>query len=122
GDYLNQPGNDMPPGIIGELYINFHVIGVVGGMFLFGRLMVFVHRLLMQSYGGIAFYALLVPYFGVFLSRNLLGGGVLMLATVLPMWPAVRYIESEPVTWHSRLTDWFALAGLEVKAPEDRQY
>ena len=94
GDYVTRNGNDVPPGIIGELYVNFHLFGIVTGMFLLGRLMDFMYRRAMVgSVGALALYALLIPYFGVFLSRNFLGAGVLLLTAILPMLLAVIYIE-----------------------------
>jgi oligosaccharide repeat unit polymerase len=94
-DYVTEDDNDVPPGVVGELYVNFHGFGVIAGMFLLGRLMGFVHqRAVAGSFGALAMYAFFVPYFGVFLSRNFLGGGVLLLTTVTPMWPAIRYIEA----------------------------
>jgi oligosaccharide repeat unit polymerase len=94
GDYVTEDGNDVPPGVVGELYANFHVFGIVAGMFLLGRFMAFIHqRVVRGNFGAIAMYALLLPYFGVFLSRNFVGGGILLLTMLLLMWPAVRYIE-----------------------------
>lgn len=95
GDYVTDNGNDVPPGIIGELYVNFSGYGIVVGMLLLGMLMSLVYcRAMRGSVGALAFYAFLIPYFGVFLSRNFLGGGILLLTAVLPMWPAVLYIEA----------------------------
>jgi oligosaccharide repeat unit polymerase len=94
GDYVTEDSNDVPPGVIGELYVNFHGFGVVAGMFFLGWLMGFIHHHAVNgSFGALAMYAFLIPYFGVFLSRNFLGGGILLLTTVTPMWPAIRYIE-----------------------------
>jgi oligosaccharide repeat unit polymerase len=94
GDYVTEDGNDVPPGVIGELYVNFSVLGIVMGMFLLGILMGLVYcRTIGGSPGALAVYAFLIPYFGVFLSRNFVGGGILLLTAVLPMWPAVLYIE-----------------------------
>jgi hypothetical protein len=94
GDYVTEDGNDVPPGVIGELYINFHSFGIVAGMCLLGILMGRIYcGAINGSVGMLALYALLIPYFGVFLSRNFVGGGVLLLTTVLPMLPIVIYIE-----------------------------
>ena len=96
-DYVTNNGNDVPPGVIGELYINFHVFGIVGGMFLLGCLMAIIHqRTMVEGAGSRAMYAVFLPYFGVFLTRNFLGGGILLLCSVLPMWPAIRYIRKPP--------------------------
>jgi hypothetical protein len=96
GDYVTEDGNDVPPGLIGELYVNFRWPGIVFGMTLLGMLMRFIYEHSRQSYGGIAMYAMFLPYFGVFLTRNFVGGGVLLLTTLLPMWPAINYI-TKPV-------------------------
>jgi oligosaccharide repeat unit polymerase len=94
GDYVTSNGNDVPPGVIGELYINFHVLGVVAGMLLLGGVMREIYqRTRNGGYGELALYAFLVPYFAVFLSRNFLGGGILLLSAVFPMLPAIWYIE-----------------------------
>lgn len=109
GDYVTEDNNDVPPGVIGELYVNFHGFGVVAGMFLLGRLMAFIYqRAVSGSFGTLAMYAFLMPYFGVFLSRNFLGGGVLLLTTVTPMWPAIRYIERPriPTEWAKSRRHW----------------
>jgi hypothetical protein len=96
GDYVTGNENDVPPGVIGELFANYHVFGIVAGMFLLGRLMGFVYwRANIGSGGSIAMYAILIPYFGVFLSRNFIGVGVMILTTIGPMWLAVLYIEGK---------------------------
>jgi hypothetical protein len=88
-------GNDVPPGEVGELYVNFHVFGIVIGMSIIGSLMGIIYsRAMGSSAGGVALYALLIPYVGSLLSHNALGGIVLLLTAVLPMWPAVLYIEA----------------------------
>jgi oligosaccharide repeat unit polymerase len=94
GDYVTENGNDVPPGVVGELYVNFHVFGIVIGMSLLGMVMGFRScRTTGGSVGALALYALFVPYFGVFLTRNSMGGGVLLLTAVLPMFLAIWYID-----------------------------
>jgi hypothetical protein len=95
GTYVMGDGNDVPPGEVGELYVNFHVFGIVIGMSIIGSLMGIIYsRAMGSSAGGVALYALLIPYVGSLLSHNALGGIVLLLTAVLPMWPAVLYIEA----------------------------
>jgi oligosaccharide repeat unit polymerase len=113
GDYVTEDGNDVPPGVIGELYVNFSVFGIVVGMSLIGILMGLVYcRAMRGSIGGLALYAFLIPYFGVFLSRNFLGGGILFLTAVLPMWPAVLYIESPKRPRIGNFMKWNSSSGM----------
>jgi oligosaccharide repeat unit polymerase len=95
GDYVTEDGDDVPPGVVGELYVNFHIFGLVTGMLLLGMLLGALYcRAVSGGVGALALYALFVPYFGVFLTRNFLGGGILLLVVLLPMLPAVFYIEA----------------------------
>jgi hypothetical protein len=102
GDYVTgtpidaAPGEigDVAPGEIGELYVNFHVFGIVVGMFMLGQLMSHVYqRSTSGGFGALAIYALSLPYFAGFLTRDFLDGFVLFICSILPMWPAVWYIE-----------------------------
>ena len=57
----------VAPSLLGELYINFHIIGVISGMFLFGVLCNGLFLLLKKKYHNknfIVFYALFLP--GIF--------------------------------------------------------
>jgi oligosaccharide repeat unit polymerase len=94
GDYVADIPTDVPPGEIGELYVNFHVFGIATGMFMLGLLMNYVYqRSTSSGFGALAIYALSVPYFAGILTRNSLDGVVLLLCSILPMWPAIWYIE-----------------------------
>jgi oligosaccharide repeat unit polymerase len=95
GDYVTENENDVPPGVVGEMYVNFHVFGIVAGMLLLGMLLGALYcRAVGSSVGALALYALFIPNFGVFLTRNSMGGGILLLVTVLPMLPTVLYVEA----------------------------
>jgi oligosaccharide repeat unit polymerase len=95
GDYVTENGNDVPPGEVAELYINWHVFGIVIGMFFLGWLMDLIYcRAVGGSAGTLAMYGLLIPYVGALLSHDAVDGLVILLTVVLPMWPAVLYIEA----------------------------
>jgi oligosaccharide repeat unit polymerase len=97
GDYALGPlndGNDIPPGVVGEFYINFGVLGVIAGSLLMGFVMRrFYQRCMQGSIGRIALYGMAIPYYGTFLTRNVLGVGVMITIATIQILVALRYIE-----------------------------
>ena len=95
GEYLSGEHNDIPPGLIGELYHNFHVAGVIVGMLIFGIVCRYFYSFCTRPGGNPTWacvYVMSLPYLLVFLSRSFLGGGVLMLASIGPALPLAWYL------------------------------
>ena len=94
GRYMLGVDNDLPPGLIGEAYINFRLSGVVVVMYLFGLFLRWAHRwTLSENPSALAAYSLLGPYLVIFLGRNFLGGGTLMLVSAGAMLPLIAYLD-----------------------------
>jgi len=93
GQYLQNAPNDIPPGYIGELYINFHIAGILGGMYLLGLLFRYVQKLIYQNDPiAITAYALLAPFLVTFLGRSFIGGGTMVLIDAGLMLPTIYYL------------------------------
>lgn len=95
GRYITGIQTAIPPSIVGELYLNFHIFGIVLGMFLFGRL---ACRFYAQSVsqprqaGKVLLYSLVLPYVPLLLLRSFVGASTTAVALGIPAWLAVRYI------------------------------
>ncbi len=93
GQYVHGVDTDIPPGFIGELYINFHVAGVVLGMYLLGLLLRKAHQLMLSDDSiGITVYSVLIPYIIAFMGRSFIGGGTLVLIPLGLLLPVVWYL------------------------------
>jgi hypothetical protein len=93
GRYLLGTDNDLPPGFIGELYINFRIAGVLVGSYVLGIFLRWAHRwTLSGDPAAVPVYAVLAPYLFMFMGRNFLGGGTLMLIPLGLMIPLVYYL------------------------------
>ena len=93
GRYMLGTENDLPPGFIGELYINFRLAGVLAGSYLLGILLRWAHRwTLSGDPAAVPVYAVLAPYLFMFMGRNFLGGGTLMLIPLGLMIPLIYYL------------------------------
>jgi len=110
GKYLQGVETAIPPGFIGELYINFHVAGVAVGMYLLGLLLRWVHRWLLSGDStAVAACLLLIPYLIVLVGGSFLGSGTLMLIPLGLMLPIIWYMDRRRsdrpstvlVTWSS---------------------
>jgi hypothetical protein len=92
GDYITGDGNDLPPGFIGELYINFHFLGIAAGTYLMGVLLRTAHNWMLHGDPvRRTAYAVLVPYLIVFMGRSFIGGGIIMTVQFGLMVPIVLY-------------------------------
>ncbi len=94
--FLNIP-SDSPPSLVGEMYQNFHVPGVMVGMFLLGQACVLFYRAFNPRLSEPVFvvaYALLLPCLPILLARNLLAGGLLTLSTTAPLVVVIAYMRS----------------------------
>jgi len=63
----------VPPGIVAELYMNFSLVGVVAGMFLYGMLLRVMHRTLAAHFNSpfiVVVYVLIMIRFSAFLINN----------------------------------------------------
>jgi hypothetical protein len=93
GRYLPGTDNDIPPGFTGELYINFRIAGVLVESYLLGIFLRWAHRwTLSGDPAAVPGYAVLAPYLFMFMGRNFLGGGTLMLIPLGLMIPLIYYL------------------------------
>ena len=100
GELITGTRTGIPPGIVGELYLNFHIVGIILGMFLFGVLCrVGYQRALARPRdpGKVLLYALLLPYLPIMMLRSFVGGGTTVLVYLVPTWLALRYIQGQRV-------------------------
>jgi hypothetical protein len=93
GRHMLGVDSDLPPGSIGEAYINFGLAGVVAVMYLFGLFLRWAHRWTLTGNPlALTAYSLLAPYLVIFLGRNVLGGGTLLLIMGGMMLPLIAYL------------------------------
>jgi hypothetical protein len=93
GQYLFGLDTDIPPGYIGELYINFHVVGIIVGMYLMGLLLRRVNRWMLSGDPvALAAYSVLAPYLIIFMGRSFIGAGTLMLILSVLMLPVIYFL------------------------------
>jgi oligosaccharide repeat unit polymerase len=95
-------GGGVPPGFIGELYLNFSYWGVIAGMFLFGYLLklfydFFVSIRSKSIFGMVVYLLAFLPF-----SINLIGGDlsrmiVNLLSTVIPVYIIIWSTKSKSI-------------------------
>ena len=99
GQYLQKVDNNLPPGYLGELYVNFHLPGILGGMYLMGLLLRWAHASIL---GGdplaVTVYAVIAPYLLIFMGRSIIGGGTLVFILIGLMLPIAYYLRRFRVT------------------------
>jgi len=96
GYHLTGVRTAIPAGLVGELFLNFHLPGVILGMFLYGAACRAVYRRLLgrpRDPGNVLLYALLFPYLPLLVLRSFVGALTTPLAFLVPAWVAVRYIQ-----------------------------
>lgn len=97
GQYLQKVDNNLPPGYIGELYINFHVPGILAGMYLMGLLLRWALSWILRADPvALAAYAVLAPYLIIFMGRSIIGGGTLVFILAGLLLPVVYYLRRVP--------------------------
>jgi hypothetical protein len=97
GQYLFAAETDLPPGYIGELYINFHLAGVIGGMYLLGWLLRRAHQWTLSGDPiALTVYSVLIPYTIAFMGRSFIGGGTLTLIPLVLMLPVIYFLRRRP--------------------------
>jgi len=96
GWYATGGQTALPPGIVGELYLNFHVAGIVVGMYLLGVICRVLYARLACSGepAKVLIYSLVLPFLPVFLLRSFVPAATTTLALTLPAIAAVSYITS----------------------------
>ncbi|TMQ60608.1 MAG: oligosaccharide repeat unit polymerase [Candidatus Eisenbacteria bacterium] len=83
------------PSLAGELYANFHVIGIIAGFWLLGAIMKAAHRMALGGgpagvvYYGYAYLALIVCVEGAIATST-----ESLLADIVPAWIAIRMVQS----------------------------
>lgn len=101
GEMLTGTRTGIPPGMAGELYLNFHVIGIVLGMYLFGRLCRAAYRGALsqpRDPGKVLLYALLLPFLPLLMLRSFMAVGTTALVYLVPALLAIRYIQGGRAT------------------------
>ena len=101
GQLLTGTDTAIPPSMVGEMYMNFHVFGIVGGMLLFGwgsRRLYQLALMRPRDPGRIVLYALLLPFLPIFMLRAFIAVATTSLAYGIPCWLAIRYIQGEKKT------------------------
>ncbi|MGH9522402.1 MAG: O-antigen polymerase [Terriglobales bacterium] len=99
GWYAAQTQTAIPPSMVGELYMNFHIVGVTLGMFLFGALFRSAYRYLVtdsREPAKILLYSLLLPYLPLLILRSFVGAGTTLAVLGIPAWLATRYVAPMP--------------------------
>jgi hypothetical protein len=90
---LLRTGSDVPPGYIGEWYINFHLPGILLGMYLMGRLLRGAHRWILSGDPTvITIYSILMPYFIIVMGRSGIGGGTMVAILAGALLPLLLYL------------------------------
>jgi oligosaccharide repeat unit polymerase len=104
-------GTTLPPGIIGEFYLNFGVAGAVLGMMGFGALLRLAYRFANRTRTPYAEmqYALLVAMLPHYI-RGDFSGTVLLLILLIPLATALRFVTRRTTATMSRLQPATALA------------
>ena len=103
GNYLQGQQTDIPPGYIGEAYVNFHVLGIVTAMFLMGLLLRKTNELLSTGNpSAVLVYSVLAPFLLIFMGRSFIGGGTMVMINAGLLLPVIYLLRRQP----------------EVKAPE----
>jgi len=81
----------IPPGIITELYLNFHILGIILGMFIFGWSAAWVYHVLINSLNkgsimGLVLYALLCVYYLMYITRTSFDRGATNILIIVGLW------------------------------------
>ena len=93
GQYLFGRDWDLPPGYIGELYVNFHIAGIIAGMYLLGILLRRAHQWTLSGNPvALTVYSVLAPYSIVFMGRSFIGGGPHILIRLGLMLPVIYFL------------------------------
>ena len=85
---FDETGNNVPPGIIAEMYINFGWLGLIIGMFAIGYLLRFVYNSFLNQHGSIivqVIYAIIMVRMTVILFNS--DFGTAMLKTIIDLVP-----------------------------------
>jgi oligosaccharide repeat unit polymerase len=92
--FLNE-GASMPPGLVGEFYMNFGAIGVAAGMFLFGVTYARLETRVREKPTNtvlVTFYGLIVAMMLHYLRGEFVSPTVTLLILGIPIWIAERYV------------------------------
>jgi hypothetical protein len=97
GRHLLRTDNFIPPGYIGELYINFYVPGILLGMYLMGLLLrMALSCTLSGDPVALTAYSALAPYLVIFMGRDFIGAGPLVLIPAALMLPFIYVLRRPP--------------------------
>jgi oligosaccharide repeat unit polymerase len=103
GRMLTGTYTAIPPSMVGEMYMNFHIFGIIAGMLLFGYLCRRGYQRTMlrpRDPGRVLLYALLLPFLPLFMMRAFMAVATTAIIYFVPAWLAVRYIQGEkPLVW-----------------------
>ena len=95
GKYVFDAYSDFPPGYVGELYINFHIVGVLLGMYLMGLFLRKTHQWTLSGDPvALTVYSVLIPYLVIFMGRSFIGGGTLTLIPLVLMLPVMYFLRA----------------------------
>lgn len=95
GQMVQGVRTGIPPSMVGELYLNFHVPGIIVGMFLFGAGCRWVYRRLLATPvlpGHVLMYALLATFLPIMITRSFVPAFTTLAVYMGPAWLAIRYI------------------------------
>jgi hypothetical protein len=99
GRRLLHTDNFVPPGYIGELYINFYLPGVLLGMYLMGLLLRMAFSCTLSGDPvALTAYSALAPYLVIFMGRDFIGAGPLVLIPAALMLPFIYVLRRPPDT------------------------
>jgi hypothetical protein len=99
-DRVVREGTTLPPGLIGELYMNFGFSGVLFGLMCFGAVFGWirgVQRRRGRDPRTVILYALVVAMMAHYVRGELVSPTVLLLIFLLPAAMALRYVLERPV-------------------------
>lgn len=85
---IGKVGSGVPPPFVSELFLNFHLIGVVFGMFLFGAVSKSFHKYVIQNQSSlfsVVVYAIVARYIFVLFAGDLTKTMVGMLKWLVPI-------------------------------------
>jgi len=88
-------GSTMPPGLVGELYMNFAWAGVAAGMYLFGRAYAHAEKRIREKPGNVpraTLYALLIALMLHYLRGEFVSPTITLLMLGLPTLWAERFV------------------------------
>ncbi len=111
-DSWYEAGTSLPPGLMGEMYMNFHIVGVFAGMLAFGAL---IRRAEQAGFGenprvvGVCLSTLLVACIPHYI-RGDFAVTAIFLILFLPTWVALRLVTWGPATTRREVPEFAAMS------------